>query len=129
MNTQNIKTVENKIKSHFIPKIEFPYLQRDREKKIEVGNIVRIGYKIQEGEKERIQYYEGLIIAIQNRGLGKSFTIRRNVQGIGVEQLFPVHSPKILSLVKKQASKVRRAKLYFLRFLTGKAAKLRVKFS
>jgi large subunit ribosomal protein L19 len=129
MNTQNIKTVEDKIKSHFIPKIEFPYLQPDREKKIEVGNIVRIGYKIQEGEKERIQYYEGLIIAIQNRGLGKSFTIRRNVQGIGVEQLFPVHSPKILSLVKKQASKVRRAKLYFLRFLTGKAAKLRVKFS
>jgi len=94
---------------------------------IQVGDILRIGYNIPEGEKERIQYYEGLVIAKQNRGLGKTFTLRRSVQGIGIEQIFLVHSPKILSIVKKQSSKVRRAKLYFIRSLTGKAARLKAK--
>ena len=92
-----------------------------------MGDILRIGYNIPEGEKERIQYYEGLVIAKQNRGLGKTFTLRRSVQGIGIEQIFLVHSPKILSIVKKQSSKVRRAKLYFIRSLTGKAARLKAK--
>ena len=108
--------------------IEYPFLKKKRAELIQIGNVIRIGYKIQEGEKERVQYYEGLVIGKQNRGLGESFTLRRNVQGIGVEQIFPIHSPKILSVIKKQASKVRRAKLYFIRSLTGKAAKLRVKF-
>lgn len=94
---------------------------------IQVGDILRIGYNIPEGEKERIQYYEGLVIAKQNRGLGKTFTLRRSVQGIGIEQIFLVYSPKILSIVKKQSSKVRRAKLYFIRSLTGKAARLKAK--
>jgi len=94
---------------------------------IQVGDILRIGYNIPEGEKECIQYYEGLVIAKQNRGLGKTFTLRRSVQGIGIEQIFLVHSPKILSIVKKQSSKVRRAKLYFIRSLTGKAARLKAK--
>ena len=94
---------------------------------IQVGDILRIGYNIPEGEKERIQYYEGLVIAKQNRGLGKTFTLRRSVQGIGVEQVFLVHSPKILSIFKKQSSKIRRAKLYFIRSLTGKATRLKVK--
>ena len=94
---------------------------------IQVGDILRIGYNIPEGEKERIQYYEGLVIAKQNRGLGKTFTLRRSVQGIGVEQVFLFHSPKIFSITKKQASKVRRAKLYFLRNLIGKKTKLKIK--
>ena len=96
--------------------------------RLEVGDVLRIGYTIYEGAKERIQYYEGVVIAKQNRGLGKSFTIRRTVQGIGVEQVFLLNSPKILSITKKQSSKVRRAKLYFLRGLTGKATRLKRKF-
>ena len=96
--------------------------------KLEVGDVLRIGYIVYEGTKERIQYYEGVVIAKQNRGLGKSFTIRRTVQGIGVEQVFLLNSPKILSIKKKQSSKVRRAKLYFLRGLTGKATRLKRKF-
>jgi large subunit ribosomal protein L19 len=72
--------------------------------------------------------YEGLIISISNKGLGKSFTIRRTVQGIGVEQIFLANSPKIISIVKKQSSTVRRAKLYFLRFLSGKSTRLKRKF-
>ena len=94
---------------------------------IRIGDIVRIGYNIPEGEKERIQYYEGLIISQSNRGLGRNFTLRRTVQGVGVEQVFLVHSPKIISIVKKQSYKVRRSKLYFVRDLIGKT-KLKVKF-
>ena len=94
---------------------------------IEVGDIIRIGYLIPEGDKERTQYYEGVVIAKQNRGLGKSFTIRRSVQGIGVEQVFLQNSPKIVSITKKQSSKVRRAKLYYLRELSGKSTRLKVK--
>lgn len=94
---------------------------------IKPGNILRIGYKIPEGDKERIQYYEGLVIATQNRTLSKTFKIRRTVQGIGVEQTFLVNSPKIISIVKKQTSKIRRAKLFFVRHLTGKSARLRIK--
>ena len=96
--------------------------------RLEVGDVLQIGYTVYEGNKERTQYYEGVVIAIQNRGLGKRFTIRRTVQGIGVEQVFLLNSPKILSITKKQSSKVRRAKLYFLRGLTGKASRLKRKF-
>jgi large subunit ribosomal protein L19 len=94
---------------------------------LEVGDIIRIGYTILEGEKERIQYYEGLVISKNNRGLGKSFTLRRSVQGVGVEQVFLLNSPKIVSITKKQSSKVRRAKLYFIRELTGKSTRLKQK--
>jgi large subunit ribosomal protein L19 len=93
-----------------------------------VGDIIRLGYLIPEGEKERTQYYEGLIISKNNRNLGKSFTLRRTVAGIGVEQIFLVNSPKIVSITKKQSSKVRRAKLYFIRSLSGKATRLKTKF-
>jgi len=88
---------------------------------IKVGNIIEISYKITEGEKERLQLYEGIIISKQNRGLGKSFTIRRTLQGIGIEQIFLVYSPKIEFIKKKLTTKVRRAKLYFLRSLIGKS--------
>jgi large subunit ribosomal protein L19 len=100
----------------------------EKNEKIKVGDIVRITYLIPEGEKERTQFYEGLIIGIQNRGLGKSFTLRRTVQGIGIEQIFVANSPKIISIIKKQSSKIRRAKLYFLRSLSGKSTRLKRKF-
>jgi large subunit ribosomal protein L19 len=94
---------------------------------IKPGNILRIGYRIPVGDKERIQYYEGLVIAVQNRTLSRTFKIRRTVQGIGVEQTFLANSPKIVSIIKKQTSKIRRAKLFFVRHLTGKSARLKIK--
>jgi large subunit ribosomal protein L19 len=120
-----LKNVEN----IFQKKYENPKaLLDEKNEKIEVGDLVRISYLIPEGEKERIQTYEGLIISIKNRGIGKSFTLRRTVQGVGIEQIFVAHSPKIVSILKKQSSKVRRAKLYFLRYLSGKATRLKRKF-
>jgi large subunit ribosomal protein L19 len=102
-------------------------LLTETNQKLRVGDIIRLGYIIPEGDKERTQYYEGLIISISNRGLGKSFTLRRTVQGIGVEQVFLANSPKIVSIIRKQASKVRRAKLYFIRNLRGKSTRLKSK--
>jgi len=122
-NTKNIFSKD------FISLMEKKYFRSDLYKDgidINVGDIVKIGYKIPEGEKERIQFYEGLVISKNNRSLGKSFTIRRNVQGIGIEQIFLVHSPKIASIIKKQSSKVRRAKLYFIRSLSGKSTRLKL---
>jgi large subunit ribosomal protein L19 len=121
---------ENSTSVSLIKLIEEKFLQKSLEKGtpvVEVGDILRIGYIIPEGDKERTQYYEGVVIAKQNRGLGQSFTIRRSVQGIGIEQVFLAHSPKIVSITKKQSSKVRRAKLYYLRELSGKSTRLKVK--
>jgi len=90
-----------------------------------VGDILQISYKIIEGDKDRLQTYQGIIISKQNKNLGKSITLRRIVQGIGVEQVFFLNSPKIVSIIKKQSSKIRRSKLYFLRGLTGKKTRLK----
>jgi large subunit ribosomal protein L19 len=132
MNELNIRK-EKSLSKNLINLIELNYkkenaLLDETKEKIRVGDIIRLSYLIPEGEKERTQIYEGLIISIQNRGLGKSFTLRRSVQGIGVEQIFLAHSPKIISIIKKQSSKIRRAKLYFLRFLSGKSTRLKQKF-
>ena len=129
--TDNTKTKGSVVKENsssvdLIKLVEAKFLKNSSEI-IEVGDILRIGYIIPEGDKERTQYYEGVVIAKQNRGLGKSFTIRRSVQGIGVEQVFLLNSPKIVSVTKKQSSKVRRAKLYYLRALSGKSTRLKVK--
>ena len=127
--TKNKLTTKTGKSINYIDLVESAYKRQISEKEqiIEIGDILRIGYLIPEGNKERIQYYEGLVIAKNNRGLGKSFTIRRNVQGIGVEQVFVFNSPKITSITRKQASKVRRAKLYFIRSLSGKATRLKAK--
>ena len=132
MNKKNITQTEKTHSIDYVKLVESKFLDPasllfDTRQSIQVGDILRIGYSVPEGEKERTQYYEGLVISKSNRGLGKSFTLRRNVQGIGVEQVFLLYSPKILSILKKQSSKVRRAKLYFIRFLTGKAARLKAK--
>jgi large subunit ribosomal protein L19 len=113
-----IQLIENKF-------IENSFASKSFKEGVNVGDIVRIGYIIPEGDKERTQYYEGLIISKKNKGLGKTFTLRRTVQGIGVEQIFVLNSPKIVSILKKQESKVRRAKLYFIRQLKGKATRLK----
>jgi large subunit ribosomal protein L19 len=129
--TQTTKTKKNSISPNLIKLVEAKHFKKhlisNEESELQIGDIVRIGYLIPEGGKDRTQYYEGLIIAKQNRGIGQSFTLRRTVQGIGVEQVFVTNSPKIVSITRKQASKVRRAKLYYLRALSGKATRLKAK--
>lgn len=90
-----------------------------------VGDTVRVNFKVIEGNKERIQAYEGIVIARKHGGLRETFTVRRISSGIGVERTFPVHSPKIDSIVVVRKGHVRRAKLYYLRSRTGKAAKVK----
>ena len=93
--------------------------------KFNVGDTVRVNFKVIEGNKERIQAYEGIVIARKHGGLRESFTVRRLSSGIGVERTFPIHSPKIESIVVTRKGSVRRAKLYYLRSRTGKAAKVK----
>lgn len=89
-----------------------------------VGDTVRVSFKVIEGTKERIQAFEGIVIAKKNSGIRETFTVRRLSYGIGVERTFPVHSPKVADVKVIKRGKVRRAKLYYLRDLTGKAAKV-----
>ena len=90
-----------------------------------IGDTVRLGLKIQEGEKTRIQSYEGVIISKKNIGLNKIITVRRIFQGVGIERCFLIHSPKIQNIEIIRSSKVRRSKLYYLRNLYGKATRLK----
>ena len=90
-----------------------------------VGDTVKVFFKVIEGNKERIQAYEGLVIARKHGGLRETFTVRRISSGIGVERTFPVHSPKIDKVEVLRRGRVRRAKLYYLRKRTGKAAKIK----
>ena len=92
-----------------------------------VGDTVKVGYNIIEGGKERIQNFEGIVIARRNGGIQESFTVRHISYGVGVEKTYPLHSPKIASITVVRKGKVRRAKLYYLRNLTGKAAKVKEK--
>ena len=92
-----------------------------------VGDTVKVGYKIIEGGKERIQNFEGIVIARKNGGIQETFTVRHISYGVGVEKTYPLHSPKIASIKVVRKGKVRRAKLYYLRDLTGKAAKVKEK--
>ena len=92
--------------------------------KFEIGDTVDVHTKIQEGNKERIQIFSGVVIARSGSGTREMFTVRRLVQGEGVERKFPVHSPKIATVVVTRSSYVRRAKLYYLRDRVGKAVRL-----
>ena len=89
-----------------------------------VGDPVKVSFKVIEGTKERIQAFEGIVIAKRNSGIRETFTVRRVSYGIGVERTFPLHSPKVADIKVIRKGKVRRAKLYYLRDLTGKAAKV-----
>lgn len=95
---------------------------------VEVGDTVNLGVEIKEGEKVRTQSFEGVVIAKKNHGINKTITVRRVLQGIGVERCFPINSPKIKSIKILRRSKVRRSKLYYLRGLSGKATRLKQKF-
>ncbi len=90
-----------------------------------VGDTVRVHYRIREGEKERIQVFEGVVIRIHRGGVGATFTVRKVSFGVGVERIFPLHSPRIEKLEVKAHGHVRQARLYYLRELRGKKARLR----
>lgn len=92
---------------------------------IKIGSTVRVHVKIREGERERIQIFEGTVIARNNSGIAETFTVRRVSYGVGVERVFPVHSPNVAKVEFVRAGKVRRAKLYYLRDRVGKAAKVK----
>lgn len=101
--------------------------QRSTPPDFEIGDTVVVTIRIVEGDKERLQDFEGTVIARRGRGLSEMFTVRRIVGSEGVERIFPVHSPKIAAIRTIRSGKIRRAKLYFLRGRVGKARKLREK--
>jgi large subunit ribosomal protein L19 len=111
-----------------IKKVEKNFLRKDLPV-IQIGDNVKIGVKIVEGNKERVQYYEGTILAKKNSSINTTITVRKIFQGIGIERVFLIHSPKIDSIRVLRSSKVRRAKLYYLRDLKGKASRLKQTFS
>jgi large subunit ribosomal protein L19 len=113
------KTIKN-LEKNFLKK-DLPLLK--------IGDSVKIGVKIIEGNKERIQFYEGTIIAKKNSSINTTITVRKVLQGIGVERVFLIHSPKVDSILVLRSAKVRRSKLYYLRNLQGKATRLKQTFN
>ena len=108
---------------------EFEESQLKRElPEIYVGDTVKVGVKITEGNKERVQPYEGVVIAKRHGGLNQTITVRRIFQGIGVERIFMLHSPQVASLKVERRGKVRRAKLFYLRDRVGKATRVKQRF-
>lgn len=113
LNTQKIiKSLETKFIKKNLPKLK-------------IGDRIKVGVKIIEGNKERVQFYEGTLIAKKNTSIRTTITVRKILQGIGIERIFLIHSPKIDSLQVLRSSKVRRSKLYYLRNLRGKASRLK----
>jgi large subunit ribosomal protein L19 len=92
---------------------------------VKVGDTVKVHFRIIEGKNERIQIYEGLVIAIKNSQVGTTFTVRKNSYGVGVERIFPLHSPRVAKVELVRPGRVRRAKLYYIREKIGKKAKIR----
>ena len=95
---------------------------------IYVGDTIKVGVRIQEGGKERVQPYEGTVIAMRNGGINETITVRRVFQGVGVERVFLLHSPRIANIQILRRGKARRAKLYYLRDRVGKATRLKQRF-
>lgn len=94
----------------------------------EIGDTVKVHTKIVEGDKERIQIYQGIVIAIKGKGLSETFSVYRNAYGSSMEKVFLVHSPRVVQVEVLRSGKVRRAKLYYLRGQTGKKARLKERF-
>jgi len=110
----------------YLPQIEaLEAKQRKTLPSFRVGDTVRVHYRITEGEKERIQVFQGVVIRRSGGGLGRTFAVRKVSGGIGVERIFPTYSPNIDKLEVVSSGRVRRAKLYYLRDLQGKKARLR----
>ncbi len=114
-----LKQIVQSIQSEYL-KSELP--------EIRVGDMIRIGVSIQEGNKQRVQPFEGTVIAQHKAGLNSTLTVRKSLQGVGVERVFPLHGPCITSIQIIRRAQVSRAKLYYLRNRTGKATRLKEKF-
>ena len=112
--------------NEIIRSIESAQLRTDIPK-FNVGDTVRVFVKVVEGNRERLQAFEGVVIARRNGSVRETFTVRRTSYGVGVERTFPLHSPRVDHIVVVRRGKVRRAKLYYLRNLSGKAAKVKEK--
>jgi large subunit ribosomal protein L19 len=110
-----------------IRSLEADYIKTDLPE-IYVGDTIRVGVRIQEGGKERVQPYEGTVIAMRNGGINKSITVRRVFQGVGVERVFLLHAPLVADIKILRRGKARRAKLYYLRDRIGKATRLKQRF-
>ena len=91
------------------------------------GDTIRVMVRVREGDKERLQAFEGIVIAKRGGGISENFTVRKVSAGVGVERIFPIHSPSIANIEVVRRGRVRRAKLYYLRALSGKAARIREK--
>ena len=113
--------------SNLIQEFENAQLKKELPE-IYVGDTVKVGVKITEGNKERVQPYEGVVIAKRHGGLNQTITVRRIFQGIGVERVFMLHSPQVASLKVERRGKVRRAKLFYLRDRVGKATRVKQRF-
>ena len=111
------KTTKREIKAKTDEHLPLPLLK--------AGNEIKVYYRVIEGGKKRIQVYEGTVIAIKNSGISKTITVRKNSYGVAVERIFPVHSKLIQKIEIKKYTKVRRAKLYYLRELKGKLSRLK----
>ena len=121
---ERLVTMEVKSMKGLIEAIEKENL-KDSVPAFNVGDTVKVSVKVVEGTRERLQAFEGVVIAKKNGGIRETFTVRRLSYGVGVERTFPVHSPKIADITVVRKGKVRRAKLYYLRGRTGKAAKIK----
>ncbi len=120
-------TQTNLSSSNLIKEFEREQLKKQLPE-IYVGDTVKVGIKITEGNKERVQPYEGVVIAKRHGGLNQTITVRRIFQGIGVERVFMLHSPQVASLKVERRGKVRRAKLFYLRDRVGKATRVKQRF-
>ena len=107
--------------------VESKFLKKDLPV-LKIGDNIKVGVKIIEGNKERVQFYEGTLIAKKNSSINTTITVRKIFQGIGIERIFLLHSPKVDSITVIRSAKVRRSKLYYLRNLKGKASRLRQLF-
>ena len=121
------ETTQTLSASNLIKEFENEQLKKELPE-IYVGDTVKVGVKITEGNKERVQPYEGVVIAKRHGGIYQTITVRRIFQGIGVERVFMLHSPQVASLKVERRGKVRRAKLFYLRDRVGKATRVKQRF-
>ena len=121
------ETMQTLSASNLIKEFENEQLKKELPE-IYVGDTVKVGVKITEGNKERVQPYEGVVIAKRHGGINQTITVRRIFQGIGVERVFMLHSPQVASLKVERRGKVRRAKLFYLRDRVGKATRVKQRF-
>ena len=121
------ETTQTLSASNLIKEFENEQLKKEIPE-IYVGDTVKVGVKITEGNKERVQPYEGVVIAKRHGGINQTITVRRIFQGIGVERVFMLHSPQVASLKVERRGKVRRAKLFYLRDRVGKATRVKQRF-